>query len=365
MRVSGSSDTDPDPDPGSALRSAAHAATRAVDQAAAEAAGIDTDVLARPTPASDEGYVGESQGDEGHVAEVIPISGRGGWRPLGTVIAVSVLAAVIVVEKAWFFVAWSGSSADTIGPRQALGVRYHGPQSDHGLLPLVTGELAWPDPEAAVITVGQPYDVVVLLLEGARADMLDPAIMPATAALANESLVPTDHRSAGHATRYGLFGMFYGLDASYWPDFLAAGNEPVLLRALREAGYTQYAFSCTNLSWPEFRQTIFSGFDDSRIRDTWHDATIGGRIARDREITNLVVDSIQSQGAGPLFTLGFYDGTHFPYQFREQDLVNTLIVDPLGIDMIGLSRGIDPALVEASQIDTAMRTDASIATSLR
>lgn len=326
-------------DPGSGLREAAGAATEAIARQRLDGAGLDTATgdatEAGPAEPTDTPAAGAMAGR------------RQPGRAWLTWSLVAALLLVVAADKLWLAVAWSQHTPSATIPRLAMGERYHGPQPSAGLLPAAPQAVSWPRGNAAATALVQhPRDVIVLVMEGTRGDQLNPTTMPNLTALAREAVVAENHRSSSHSTRYALFSLFYGLYPSYFPAFLASGQSPVLLDVLQRSGYATLVAACTNLRWPEFRQTIFSQIDPATIHDTWDDAELGGRIGRDRAVTDLVVDRINNTPATqPLFAFGFYDGTHFPYEFREQDAVHQPVADPLAIDMIKLSRERDPALL--------------------
>ena len=60
-------------------------------------------------------------------------------------------------------------------------------------------------------------DVLVIMLESWRHDMMNADVSPNIHRLAQRSLVFDNHVSTGNQTTCGIFGFFYGLHATYWP----------------------------------------------------------------------------------------------------------------------------------------------------
>ena len=71
-----------------------------------------------------------------------------------------------------------------------------------------------------VIQHEKPLNIVWLVSESWRWDMLNPEIMPNTWAVTQNAHRFTRHYSGGNGTRMGMFAMFYGLYGTYWFPFL-------------------------------------------------------------------------------------------------------------------------------------------------
>ena len=64
------------------------------------------------------------------------------------------------------------------------------------------------------------YNIVWLVAESLRSDMLNPEIMPETWAFSEKAIRFEDHYGSANGTRQSLFSMFYGLYGNYWFSFL-------------------------------------------------------------------------------------------------------------------------------------------------
>ena len=105
------------------------------------------------------------------------------------------------------------------------------------------------------------YNIVFLVAESLRGDMLTSEIMPVTWDFAQRSIKCTDHYSAGNGTRMAMFGMFYGLYGNYWFDFLDERKGPVLMDMLIEDNYQFSLHTSAAFTYPEFDKTIFANID--------------------------------------------------------------------------------------------------------
>nr|MBA3686254.1 sulfatase-like hydrolase/transferase [Planctomycetota bacterium] len=175
------------------------------------------------------------------------------------------------------------------------------------------GALAYPKADVPFPAQPRPLNVVLIALEGARFDMLDPAVMPAVHAFGARHTTCLQHYSGGNATRFGIFSLLYGIHATYWQQVLAERRGPFLIQALERLGYAIDITSCTDLNFPEFRQTAFVDVLD-RIHDTWPP---GPRVDRDRLMTDRVVDLIESSNE-PFFSFSFYDASHSSYLYPPE-----------------------------------------------
>ncbi|MEA3306939.1 MAG: DUF3413 domain-containing protein, partial [Elusimicrobiota bacterium] len=63
-------------------------------------------------------------------------------------------------------------------------------------------------------------NIIFLVSEALRYDMMNPEIMPNTYALSKKSLVFKNHYSGGNCSRFGVFSLFYGLYGNYWFNIL-------------------------------------------------------------------------------------------------------------------------------------------------
>jgi membrane-anchored protein YejM (alkaline phosphatase superfamily) len=171
------------------------------------------------------------------------------------------------------------------------------------------GRLRYPRAAIRIPANGARPNVVLIAVEGLRFDMLDPKVMPFLSSWSSRQLVFQNHYSGGNATRFGIFSLFYGLVGTYWDRFLAAEKSPVLLDVLQMRGYEFRILSCTDLHYPEFRETAFRLLGSS-IRDRWQCE----RVDRDRKMTDDFLGFLGSVRR-PFFGFLFYDASHGFYQY--------------------------------------------------
>jgi membrane-anchored protein YejM (alkaline phosphatase superfamily) len=163
-------------------------------------------------------------------------------------------------------------------------------------------------------TLNKGPNILMIVVDGLRFDMLTEETMPNTWEFSKKSIVYENHYSGGNGTRFGIFSLLYGIQGTYWHNFLAQRQSPVLIDTLIDHGYDFRILSSTRLTFPEFRKTAFLKIPDT-ITDTFN---IGDASARDRIITDELIDFMsQRDNAKPFFAFVFYDAPHQPYLYPD------------------------------------------------
>lgn len=176
-------------------------------------------------------------------------------------------------------------------------------------------------------------NIVWLVAESLRWDQLTRETMPNTWALAQDSWHFLNHYSSGNGTREGMFGMFYGLYGSYWDSFLHAGQPPLLMNRLRDLGYEFNLRTGARFTYPEFDRTILAGLPAT----AYHEADPAlSPWQRDRENTADLIRFMQQPHARPFMAFQFFESTHAPYFFPDDQAIRRPYPD--GLNYAGLSR---------------------------
>lgn len=158
-------------------------------------------------------------------------------------------------------------------------------------------------------------NVLMVVLESLRQDVLTPQLMPNTSALAQEARVFDHHLSTGNATRYGLFGLLYGLPGGYWPSMLDEQRGSQLFQVLGQQSYDLHLYGSAPLYSPEFDRTVFAD-----VRDELHQGPSALKSdGRDRAIISALQRDIRASQAAqrPWFGFVFLDSTHAPYHMPD------------------------------------------------
>ncbi len=200
------------------------------------------------------------------------------------------------------------------------------------------------------------WNIVWLVSESLRADMLDPEIMPATSAFAARSLDFRNHYSAGNGTRMGMFGMFYGLYGSYWFAFLNETRAPVICGALRAADYDFQLYTSAKFTFPEFSETLFAEVPAERMHEG--DDKLEG-WQNDRLNVSALLDSIDTRPADkPFFRFMFFESPHAQYNFPPESVIRTPYLEDMNYATMDLEG--DIGLIKNRYINACHHLDSQL-----
>ena len=117
-----------------------------------------------------------------------------------------------------------------------------GLEPDETVSAAANASLQYPLREVRSAPGGRP-NIVLLLLESWRYDMMDATVTPNTWALAQRSSQFLHHLSSGNSTPCGVFGLFYGIHPTYWSAVKAnnAVQQIPEIPKLVDTSFTQYA----------------------------------------------------------------------------------------------------------------------------
>lgn len=166
-------------------------------------------------------------------------------------------------------------------------------------------------PEASTAT--QRWNVLWIAVEGMRFDVLRPEITPRLCRFAERAICARRHYSTGNATRCAIFGLFYGLQPTYWHAFLAHRQGPVFIRTLQELGYEIRAMGSSSFTNPELRHTCFADLPDEHLL---HSLT-GPVPDRDVRLRRAFTEFLDCRDLSrPFFVFLFFDSPH-SYRFKS------------------------------------------------
>ena len=216
--------------------------------------------------------------------------------------------------------------------------------------------LNYPLKKLQFATPGQSPNIVWLVAESWRWDMLDPQITPAVWEFARRSHNFRNHYSGGNGTRMGLFSMFYGLYGSYWFDFLHTRRSPVLMDVLRQRMYQMSMYTSARFSYPEFDKTIF----ESISRESLHENHTGQGWPRDRQnVTDLIHFIKQRNPKQPFMTFMFFESPHARYYFPEDSIIRKKYLQEFNYATMNLEK--DIGLIKNRYINSCHHLDSQFA----
>jgi membrane-anchored protein YejM (alkaline phosphatase superfamily) len=198
-------------------------------------------------------------------------------------------------------------------PMEDLAERVLGTEREVPAPPTLDGvALSYPKEAPRLPPTSPRFNVLVLVIDCLRRDMLAPATTPNLARWAATGCRRFEnHVSGGNSTRYGLFSLLYGLHGSYWFPFLAQRRGPVLVDALSEAGYEFGIFGSASMNYPELRATTWAA-----IAEAVHDEFPSPEAWRRDELAGQGLSSWLAERAGnpaPFFAFLLLDSPHQTY----------------------------------------------------
>ena len=203
-------------------------------------------------------------------------------------------------------------------------------------------------------------NVVVIVIDGWRFDMLSEAVTPNLWRFSQSNQRFEQHSSVANATRFGIFTLFYGLYGTYWNAMLAEQRGPVLISQLNQAGCQFGIFATAPLTSPEFDRTVFV-----EVRQQIAPRAEGASVPqRDQNITRQMLSFLDGRDrTRPFFAFVFYDSTH-AYDYPP-DVPAPFQPSALSVDHLKFDRNYDPVPVRNRFLNAAHYVDTLAAQVLR
>ncbi len=196
-----------------------------------------------------------------------------------------------------------------------VAAKYFGfnPESQAQYAMTTKGQLHYPLKPLTLATKNLSFPIYIIAFDAVAYSAITPKTAPNITAFSQHALRLEHHYSGGNSTRFGIFSLIYGLNASYWFSFLAANQKPVLFDVLQQKGYDIGIFSSTNTNWPEFRKTCYVDIQ-SHIQDHFE----GAPWQKDSQNTKCLIKNIQKPKQKPQFNFIFMDAPH-GYSFPAKE----------------------------------------------
>ena len=201
-----------------------------------------------------------------------------------------------------------------------------------------------------------PPNVLWLTAESMRWDLLTPTTMPRLWAFAADNLRFTHHFSGGNRTRMGMFTQFYSLHGPYWSHVLEQRRAPVLFDVLERLDYNTEVFTSAKFSYPEFDHTIFVGVPADRRHEYSEDEVFWHRDVYN--VDQLIASLERRDRSRPFMRFMFFESTHAPYQFPEEDAIATPYGVALNYALMDPARDIE--LIRNRYVNAAHFVDSQI-----
>jgi len=150
-------------------------------------------------------------------------------------------------------------------------------------------------------------DVLLVVIDGMRADSLTPAAAPTLSEFAQGAVRFDAHYSGGMASRAGMFSLFYSLPATYWDAFADVAQPPVLMDLFRKYGYQLGLFASSPIYRAQIGldRTALARIPNLRLETS---STLPGSSGRDRTLTDEWYDWLGKRDpARPFFGFLYYN----------------------------------------------------------
>lgn len=206
---------------------------------------------------------------------------------------------------------------------------------NHDELP-VSSNLHYPKSVMQCHAPAKPMNVITVVLESWRADMLDAAVTPNMYKLASESLWFKDHHSSGTVTTRGIFAFMYGLAPTYMDNVVANNGVggPVFLNVLNDFNYDFGVFPSGDIDRIKLTDTSFLP-----VKQFVKHGQGADTIEKDVDILNKMVAKIE-QASDPFYGFMFFNSTHYLYYHPESFTKFTPSKKP---SLVDFKQGKDPA----------------------
>ncbi len=228
---------------------------------------------------------------------------------------------------------------------------------------LITSEVSnvnYPLAPLAVTPPKKPMNIVWMVSESLRADMLEPEIMPATWAFAAKAHRFSNHYSGSNSTRMGVFSMFYGLYGNFWFPFLESRRGPVIFDVLKDQNYQWRFFSSQKLSYPEFDKTVFSDIPAENMQSYIQ----GKGWQRDRKnVTDMIEFLSHRDPARPFMSYMFFESPHARYYFPKESVIREPYLEDFNYATMDLKN--DMPLIKNRYINSVHHLDSQLARVLK
>ncbi|MFN8542831.1 MAG: sulfatase-like hydrolase/transferase [Candidatus Binatia bacterium] len=152
-------------------------------------------------------------------------------------------------------------------------------------------------------------DIVLVVLESFRHDVLTSAVMPRVWAWSRKGARFEHHLSSSNASSHGFFGLLYGFAPLDYFRTVAAGIAPTLPALLAERGYERLLIASSTLEWCGMRRFMGPPYFDVHVEQ---DAPVW---ERDRHAVAAARRALAEPGHPPRLLLVYLMASHFPYEY--------------------------------------------------
>ena len=163
------------------------------------------------------------------------------------------------------------------------------------------------------VTAKRLPNILMVHVEGMRADMLTPETMPKLSAFSKKhGEVLSNHYSSSNNTGQGMFGLLTGLYGAYYQNFREQPVAVAPIAILKKLGYQLTAHNSMSDEYENLGNLFFSDF-------TKHNVLNGTLAENDAKLFKETGEQLASfkTGNNPRFDYVFLNSTHFPYEYPD------------------------------------------------
>ena len=160
-------------------------------------------------------------------------------------------------------------------------------------------------------------NILLFLTESWRSDMMTQEVTPHIYEFSKNTFNYRNHTSSGNVTVSGLFGLFYGLHASYlsYAQANPFENQSLLTKALQAKGYDIAVYTPSNLDRFALKPMFFGAIKQSH----YHFQKSLSAVENDRFVTEALIKDIKRDTLQkPWFKFIFLNASHHNYKYPEE-----------------------------------------------
>lgn len=165
------------------------------------------------------------------------------------------------------------------------------------------------DAAAAFDSTDAP-DIVIIVCECLRGDVLDAGLMPRLEARSRQGLRMDHHYAGSIASEAGWFALLYSRNPLFYAQALEAGVPPQLLETFEASGYDTAYFTGTVAEWNGMERFLGPTTVHRFVRNDH-----GNWFDWDRAALASMKEALHTQRDRPLLAMTFLMSTHFDYRY--------------------------------------------------
>lgn len=177
----------------------------------------------------------------------------------------------------------------------------------------IESNIHYPKKPMQCLSGDKKLNVVMVVLESWRGDMVSAEVTPNTYELAQQSLWFKEHHSSGTVTTKGVFSLMYGLAPTYMDNVVAnnGAGGPAMLNVMKEQGYDFGVYSSGDMERIKIVDTSFVA-----VRDAVQHGEGKDTIEKDYDVLNKMVTKLKSSN-DPFFGFMFFNSSHYLYYYPD------------------------------------------------